>query len=433
MKSRVTVFLLATMMLALPIAAQTPAAHDGLPALKFRSQEGKRSVSFFVEYLQYGNEPAFRIRAHHYHAWCNGYFYVTPSSVVYDPSLTPGQKDGISVRRVDLQSFTPRFSGYEFDVPGKYYRLAFLSDPDRPLESTDQDQRPELMKFIALAYSDFASAQKQFFAILTGQRVLAGQGSAPVLNFGPKPAIAILDPPGALPNVTVDGSSEKQTVMGVAFSSSGVGDVLVNDKPAELKPLSKEIVWFRAGWFVLPAGSTDFVAQATAADGSKNSITFRVTKPEVRILKPVPGSKTRDEKVTVQGKVLGMHDLKQLDVAGKPVPFRRTDDGGFDFQLADVPLVMGSNTITGFTALTNGQRSTFDLAVLRVPPVPPLTIQTIERALKGSVSPVRIEALVNDQGVDFELTPEVEKRLQAEGATKSLLEAIADGYTTDAH
>jgi len=94
---------------------------------------------------------------------------------------------------------------------------------------------------------------------------------------------------------------------------------------------------------------------------------------------------------------------------------------------------MGSNTITGFTALTNGQRSTFDLAVLRVPPVPPLTIQTIERALKGSVSPVRIEALVNDQGVDFELTPEVEKRLQAEGATKSLLEAIADGYTTDAH
>jgi hypothetical protein len=167
---------------------------------------------------------------------------------------------------------------------------------------------------------------------------------------------------------------------------------------------------------------------ANATDGNQNSIGFHVVRPEVRILAPAPGSKTRDGKVTIQGTVLGMRDLQQVRMAGKPASLIKRADGGFDFRLPDVPLAVGPNLITGFAARANGDRSTFDVAVVRRAPVQPLTVDAIERALKNAVSPVRIEALVDDQGVDFELTPELEKRLRAQGASKRLLDAIADAY-----
>jgi hypothetical protein len=151
-----------------------------------------------------------------------------------------------------------------------------------------------------------------------------------------------------------------------------------------------------------------------------------MVKPEVRILSPVPASKTREEKTAVKGVVLGMHDLKQVHLGGKSVPLSKRTDGGFEFQAPAIPLALGSNTITGFTERANGERSTFDFVVFRLAPVAPLNAEALEKALRNSVSPVRLEALVEEQGVDFELTPEIENRLRRAGATKSLLDAIAD-------
>ena len=57
---------------------------------------------------------------------------------------------------------------------------------------------------------------------------------------------------------------------------------------------------------------------------------------------------------------------------------------------------------------------------------PPFKAGDIVDLLQGKVSPKRIATLVADRGVDFEMDPDVEKRLRALGATNDLLLAIAN-------
>ena len=56
---------------------------------------------------------------------------------------------------------------------------------------------------------------------------------------------------------------------------------------------------------------------------------------------------------------------------------------------------------------------------------PPFKAGDIADLLQGKVSSKRIATLVEDRGVDFEMNPDVEKRLRALGATNDLLLAIA--------
>jgi PEGA domain len=56
---------------------------------------------------------------------------------------------------------------------------------------------------------------------------------------------------------------------------------------------------------------------------------------------------------------------------------------------------------------------------------PPLTASDMAEMLQGKMSPKRIQALVQERGVDFALNPDLEKRLRAVGATSDLLLAIA--------
>jgi TPR repeat protein len=60
------------------------------------------------------------------------------------------------------------------------------------------------------------------------------------------------------------------------------------------------------------------------------------------------------------------------------------------------------------------------------PPQGPLTIKQIEELLKGSVSAVRVRAIVQQRGVDFALNSDYEKRLRAAGADDALIIAIAE-------
>ena len=56
---------------------------------------------------------------------------------------------------------------------------------------------------------------------------------------------------------------------------------------------------------------------------------------------------------------------------------------------------------------------------------PPFAAGDIADMLKGKVSPLRIASLVRDRGVDFDLNPDLEKRLRTLGANQDLLLAIA--------
>ena len=62
------------------------------------------------------------------------------------------------------------------------------------------------------------------------------------------------------------------------------------------------------------------------------------------------------------------------------------------------------------------------------PPPPPETtlgLADVLKLLEGGVTPARVESIVKERGVSFELTDDAEKKLRALGATDSLLLAIA--------
>lgn len=56
---------------------------------------------------------------------------------------------------------------------------------------------------------------------------------------------------------------------------------------------------------------------------------------------------------------------------------------------------------------------------------PPFQASDVADMLQGKMSPKRVATLIQERGVDFELNPDLEKRLRALGATSDLLLAIA--------
>jgi len=56
---------------------------------------------------------------------------------------------------------------------------------------------------------------------------------------------------------------------------------------------------------------------------------------------------------------------------------------------------------------------------------PPFTAGDVAEMLQGKMSPKRVATLVQERGVDFELNPDLDKRLRGLGATSDLLLAIA--------
>ncbi len=75
--------------------------------------------------------------------------------------------------------------------------------------------------------------------------------------------------------------------------------------------------------------------------------------------------------------------------------------------------------------LASGREQEVSAKLQTVAP-PPFKVEDIVDLLQGKVSPKRIATLVEDRGVDFEMNPEVEKRLRGLGASNDLLLAIAN-------
>jgi hypothetical protein len=429
MKPGLLSLLLLVSSLASQAVGQMAATRDTFAAIKFTRAAGKQPAAWFVEYVSFANEPALRIHAHHYHGWCNGYLYFTPDGVAYIPELTPARKDGFSFKHTEIQKPHPRFAGYEFLIGEKLYRFVFLSDPDGSSVAA-KDQRQDLLRFVELALTDFASAKEQFLSVLAGVPLGAGDSSATVLALPAKPVLRILDPTGVADNITADNittdaSASTQRVIGIAAARGGIKTVMANDTPARTTLLSPEVVLFQSNGFPLNSGSNPFRIVASANDSSEASVAFTAIRPEVR-LEPARGTKTTDANIDVKGVASGMRNLQTVGVNGKLVPIHQRPDGSFDFGVQKVPLALGPNTITVFTVQSGGQRNTFDTVVMRVPPRPPLTLEIISGGLKNHVPSPILQQQVEDRGVDFELTPEVEKSLRRLGASDSLLNAIND-------
>lgn len=401
------------------VCGQTSISHADVPALKFKHQIRQRYSSWFVDYVQYDGEPAFRIRVHHYHKWCNGYLFLTPTRVAYVPQFTPSVNDSVAIARQDIVGTTPRYAGYEISIQNTTYAFAFLSDPDTAFAAGESDGRTDLLKFVSLALSDFAAAQRSFLTSIAG-----GDPGSTTPRFTMEPIIKVLNPVGAINNATVDASAPTQSVLGIAAAAGGIKAVTVNGAPANLIPLSPDIVQFKSADLFLKDANTVSIA-ATGGDNSVTQVAFNLIRPGVRITQPAVVGKIVDPAVTIRGLVIGIHNFERIDLAGKNLAVSKQPDGTFAFESASVPLNMGLNCIPGFLVRANGDRELFWATVLRVPPgPPPLSLDRIEGALRADVTNGRLINLVNENGVDFQLTPEIERHLRSLGATKTLIDAI---------
>ena len=411
----------ALLAISLTAFAQSAGVRAGVVGLEFKHKAGQHDAAWFVGHVQYENEPAFRIRVHHYHAWCNGYLYLTPTRVVYVPVLTPWQKDGVTLDRREISNTAPRYAGYSFSSGGKTYKFAFLSDRLEDTAAVGIGGREALMKLLATALTDFPVAERQFLSMLTG----VGLGSDGSLALPNKPFVKVLDPAGAKENVVVNASSSTQKVLGVAAAMDGLRTVTVNGVPANIVPLASEVFEFAGQPMMLKPGMTPISVIATGDDSEATELSFKAVTPEIRITTPEAGTAIDSETVRIHGTIIGMPNVQEVHLAGQSVPALKSSDG-FEFTLPSVPVNLGANVLPGYLAFKDGRTETFSTTVLRTTPAPaPYSFEQIEGGLQNGLTNARLAALVERSGVDFSLTPELEHRLRKAGANKTLLEAIA--------
>jgi len=242
----------------------------------------------------------------------------------------------------------------------------------------------------------------------------------------PPPTISMLEPAGAEEGKTVSAYESTLHVRGIASQASGITSISVNGQSAFFKPLAPQTVEFDLRDLPLGAGMSAVVVVATATDKSVGQMTFRVSRPEVRVLEPGAGSESTDAAVKVRGLAVGFADVDRVDVAGQSATLRRREDGSVEFEAAGVPLAIGSNALQGYVLTRSGVRQSFRLDLKRLPPPgpPPLSLAEVEKALTD-LPRKRVAAMIGEFGVDFELTEEAEQRLRAAGADSDLLLAIA--------
>lgn len=416
MNSRITLVSGVILCFCLPLVSQTPVLSSGFPALSYAHPVQHRGAAWNVEYLNYAGEPAFRIKVHHYHAWCNGYLYFTPTRIAFDPSLTPWTKDGVVISRSDVSAITPRSSGIEIAWPNALQRFAFLTSPEN-LSASTPDRREQMMQFLTLVAKDFSIAQQQFFRAIAG----LPPGTAAVSQT---PVVNILLPSGASARATVFSREPDLHVYGIASAASGIRTVAVNGNPAKINSLSSQIVLFESGPSPMSAQSLPVSITADANDTSQTAVTFNVLKPEILVSDPQIGQSTADAAINVRGSVFGFKGIQGIKVANTNAVLTQRADGGINFE-AKVPLEMGPNVVPGIITLADGQDVTFFTEARRSPPgPPPMTLPSILQGLRLHVDQKLIISAIDQKGVDFALTEESERLLRAEGAKDSLLQAI---------
>ncbi|HEV2021052.1 MAG TPA: hypothetical protein VGQ94_00835 [Terriglobales bacterium] len=248
----------------------------------------------------------------------------------------------------------------------------------------------------------------------------------PAAPTAPPPTISMLEPAGAEEGRTVPAYDPTLHVRGIASQASGIASVSVNGQSAFFKPLAPQTVEFDLRDLPLSAGMSAVVVVATATDKSVSQMTFKVGRPEVRVLEPGAGSEVRDAAVKVRGLAVGFQDVDKVEVAGQSATLRRRDDGSVEFEAASVPLALGPNALQGYVLTRGGVRQNFRLDLKRLPPPgpPPLTLAEVEKAL-SDLPRKRVVEMVGEYGVDFELSSQAEKRLRDAGADSDLLLAIA--------
>jgi hypothetical protein len=403
------------LLLARLATAQVPTAHDGELALGFAHNRAGQSSAWFVDYVEHAGEPAFRILAHHFHADCSGYLYIGKTQLSYDPVFAPGQKDAFQVRRGDLQSASPRYSGFSFTVADKVQPFAFLSEPAR-LPISAPDSREQLMLFMNLMMTDFDLAQAEFGRIVAGWQPTVSPSAAPNQPVGVT-GITIFSPPGAVDGKLVDSTRDSLAVVGVVAEPTPVRGVVMNGQSILTRPITMNVVEFQSAPLRLQSPATS-VNLLTIFDSGQSQMTFSVRKATITFAAPT--LRTPDPTATVKGTLIGYGEIERVELEGRAATLTVNPDHSVAFATPGIPVKTGKNTLLGTIVGADGSQYSFSVLVDRQPK---LSLDFVERAIP-TLSRARLLELLDEYGVDFRLNEETKKQLRAAGADQSLLEAI---------
>lgn len=397
--------------------AQVPVAHDGELALGFAHNRSGETATWFVDYLEHGGEPAFRIAVHHFHAECDGYLYIGKTKIAYVPAFTPEQYDGFEVARSNLKSASPRYSGFSFTFGDRTQQFAFLSEPAKQAVSSP-DSREQLMLFVHLMMTDFGLAQSEFGLIAAGWQQSFSPTAATKDATG-APGIRVLAPAGVADGAWVDAGSESLALVGIVAQPTPVRGLLMNGQPLPTRPITKNIVEFQSAPRRLEDAATP-VNLSTNSDSGQSQITFTVRKPTISFASMT--LYTADATATVKGTIAGYGEVERIELEGKAASVTRTPNNSFWFITPNLPVNPGKNVLQGTIIGVDGSTHSFSVVVERRVR---LSLDFVRRAIR-TLSRARLLEILDAYGVDFQLDEETTKQLRAAGADEKLLDAIAD-------
>ena len=397
--------------------AQVPTAHDGELALGFAHNRAGQTTTWFVDYVEHGGEPAFRISVHHFHAECAGYLYIGKTKIAYTPAFTPGQKDAFQAARRDLTASTPRYSGFSFTLGAKTQQFAFLSEPVKRTAPA-QDTREQLMLFVSLMMSDFDLAQTEFGRIVAGWQPAFLPAGAP--KPGPGVAgIRVFSPRGAAEGNLVDSTRDSLEVIGVVAQPTPVRGVLMNGQPIPTRQITANILEFQSAPVQLQTPATA-INLLSICDSGQSQLNFTVRKPTITFA--TTPLRTPDATADVRGTLTGYGEIERVELAGKAATLTRNSDSSVGFEALGIPVDLGKNTVPGTIVNADGARHSFSVVIERRPR---LSLDFVRRAIP-TLSRTRLLELLDDYGVDFQLDEGTTKQLRTAGADQTLLDAIAE-------
>ena len=240
------------------------------------------------------------------------------------------------------------------------------------------------------------------------------------------PVITLVEPAGAEESKPAEAGATLR-VRGIATQPSGIALVTINGQPATLKVLSPQTAEFLLPALAVAPGASSVLVLATATDKAEAHLVFSVTRPEVKVTAPAPGTQSNEATVTVRGVASGFREVERVEVAGQRATLTRQADGSVQFEVAAVPVPVGESVLQGSAVSTSGHAESFTIAVKRLPPPgpPALGLKEVLDALQSRVPKARLLALIQQYGVDFALNDDIERQLREAGADSDLLLAIA--------
>ncbi|HXE76185.1 MAG TPA: hypothetical protein VNN18_11220 [Candidatus Xenobia bacterium] len=155
--------------------------------------------------------------------------------------------------------------------------------------------------------------------------------------------------------------------------------------------------------------------------------------PEVLILEPAGENvEVNTATIDVRGVAMDSKGIALVRVGNKLATMQPRTLLATEFWVEDLPLAIGENQIEVVVTNTERVEAKSVVKVGRVeapPPEPPkptgLSVDEVTKLLAAGVTPARVETIVKERGVGFELNDENEKKLRDAGATDALLLVIA--------